>query len=256
MTYVGSYGLPGGNINEYTNADGTLSVGYFSDIGDLAQIIYSETTFHSIPDGITTETEYHKWVESYIASQTKDENLSKYTYSCSTTYMEYGEDYAESVTKDYFYAPAAASEHSYMYTFSYTTKVSGYDTYDEISVIILPSGNAIFPQPGVFSISFSRHNFDDLSSVNISNEKVAKTVDYQLDSALKSDEYDVKTFNIQKSTLYFENGTLYLTCLVNVELEYIGDELYEDEAEDEPVIIETMEYFTMVIPEDCYKMGD
>ncbi|MCH5279470.1 MAG: hypothetical protein J1E60_06735 [Christensenellaceae bacterium] len=192
-------------------------------------------------------------MESYIASQTKDENLSKYTYSCSTTYMEYGEDYAESVTKDYFYSPAAASEHAYMYTFSYTTKFGGYNTYDEVSVIILPSGNAIFSQSGVFSISFNRHSFDDLSSVNINNETVNKTVEYQLYSALKSDEYDVKTFNIQKSTLFFENGTLYLTCLVNVELEYIGDELYEDEEGDEPVIIETMEYITMEIPEDCYK---
>ena len=166
---------------------------------------------------MTTEAEYRAWVENYIASQTKDEDLSKYTYSCTTQCNEFGDDYSGLVNKDYFYVPTAENETILTYEFSYTTTVGGYNTDDEIRVLIFHSEEDIAPKYGVFSISFNRHRFDKLSSVNISSDKVKRTVKDLLKRTYRQYGQIVKSFNIENSALIFKNGKLCLLCLVEVD---------------------------------------
>ncbi len=266
LKYSDSVNIPGRHIDCYTDKEpsiDTLEVGYYTGTGNIALISFPDGEF-IIEETLTTEAEYRAWVEDYLAELMPNEDLSKYEYSCTTSYVENEGESSSYPTFDGFYTPQENEEINY-YSFEYAKLVSGYKTADIISVMIGPDLSDDEPRC-VLSVGYSNHEFDNFKSVNLDKQKVKTAIEEKFRSAINNDSYEFKSCEIKDYILVYENGTFGVLCGVSTVVKNISgitpEPDYPDDADPTPEHEEwdntysTYERVFVSIPTSDYTLGE
>lgn len=266
LKYSDSVNIPGRHIDCYTDKEesvDSLEVGYYTSTGNIAIISFPDGEY-VIEETLTTEAEYRAWVEDYLAELMPDEDLSKYEYSCKTSYVEVEGD-SSYLTYDGFYTPQNEDDEINSYSFEYAKVVNGYKTADIIGVTIDPDITDDDPCC-VVSVGYSNHDFDNFTAVNLDTQKVKAAIEEKFRSAINSDSYEFKSCEIKSYTLVYENGTFGVLCGVSTVVEnisgitpepdYPDDEDPTPEHEEGDNTYSTYEQVFVSIPTSDYTLGE
>lgn len=194
----------------YNSANGNISCRYDSKSNLLTQISFEKNTL-SVPNDITTESNYRNWIKKLL-NVYGVKNLFGYKYACETIVTTADGNSLHTDQYSYFYTDLALDEEITSYVFTYTKYFAGYPTTDQISV-------NIFVATGAVTIKFDERKFTDAPKVNIDNSTIDTALNTYVISSLNADKYQFKSMQVMNKTLTrIENE---ICLIVDVEMDFV-----------------------------------
>ena len=206
LNYEEAYKNPYGKYLDYRSSDGNMRFRFDMDTGRLLQV--ADYSF-DISTVSADEEENKKIIEEYVRKITGDD-LSKYIYSCETSYSN---EITSNIHVPYFYVPTAPEEYVLSYHFSYDLYIDGIDTTDGVSVL-MGSYMSI--------IKFNNNDFKDVTHVDFEYDEVSMAVDSFCSSYIDTDQYVFVDSNISKAYLTFVENKMYLCCQTRIDYWFKG----------------------------------
>ena len=206
LNYEFSYKYSNMKYLNYITSDGNMEFKFDMDTGMLWQVTDHSFDISTIPAG---EEENKKMIEEYVRKITGDD-LSKYIYSCKTSYSN---EETFNIQVPYFYVPTAPEEYVLSYHFLYDLYIDGINTTDGVNVLMFKN---------TIKIQFNRNDFKDVTHVDFEYDEVSMAVDSFCSSYIDKDQYVFVDSNISKAYLTFLENKMYLCCQTRIDYWFKG----------------------------------